>query len=252
MNSPDNRIMIACEKKNPKDGSFCCFGDPCTDGGKCFPDEGKLLSFGNQEAETTISIGGSTTYGLVSPTTSRLAPVDSLSENSTQHTASQASPTAEGTNSLRKTSVVTSASSRSSTLLSTHFASGTPRSGSTIASSASATPTTIPKISTSTGAKVGVGLGVASGIALLAALIFWWRKRQTHHQLGGNTNRDGVSIPPLPEKSTISRRYFGFPPSELENGRIINPRELANTNNVSELPNEGTRSELPMPPPTPS
>lgn len=224
---PDGRIMIACDKSSPQDGSFCCFGDPCTDGGKCFPDQGKILSFGNQTAETTISIGESTTYGLVAPTTATFAPVvDSLSSASTVvDSASSASSQRSASQTLSSARTSVSSSSSSSVLssrsssLQTGSATQTSSSSSASGPGASATQSSPAQSSSpsNTPMKVGIGVGVVGGVALLSAiaLIFWWRRRQTHPKSAGD--RDRVEAPTSP--SHPSHQNYGFPRGSFQTAR---------------------------------
>lgn len=252
---PDGRIMIACDKSSLQGGSFCWFGDPCTDGGKCLPEEGKLLSFGNQTAETTISIGESTTYGLVSPTTATFAPVvDSSSGNSAQRTASQTLSSSRRISVSFSLSISSDSSSRLSSLQ-TRPAAQTTISSSATGPAASATQSSLPQPSApnNTPMKVGIGFRVTGGVALLAAIafIFWWRRRQSHPKSAGDTDR--VEAPTSP--SHPSHQIYGFPSSELGNtGKFSDgsrPSELGNTKKekISELNNEGAQFELPMPEP---
>ncbi|KAG7007478.1 hypothetical protein G7Y79_00009g025870 [Physcia stellaris] len=98
--------------------------------------------------------------------------------------------------------------------------------------------------------KVGIGVGVVGGVALLGAiaLIFWWRRRQSHPKSAGD--KDRIEAPASP--SQPSHQNHGFPPSELENTRegpdAPKPSELDNTRKekISELNNEGAQFELPM------
>ena len=260
---PDGRIMIPCDQSSPEDGSFCCFGDPCTDGGKCFPDQGKILSFGNQTAETTISIGESTTFGLVAPTAATLAPVvdssssassvlDSASSASTQRSASQTSSSSRPISVSFSLSISPDSNSQSSSLQ-TRPAAQTTFLSSAGGPAASASQSSTPQASapSNTPMKVGIGVGVVGGVALLAAvaLIFWWRRRQSHPKSVGDIDRVEAATSP----SHPSHQHYGFPPGELENtGKdAARPSELGNTKKekISELNNEGAQFELPMPEP---
>ena len=142
-------------------------------------------------------------------------------------------------------------SSRSSSLQ-TRSATQTSTSSSASGPSASATQSSPsqPSAPSNTPMKVGVGVGVVGGVALFAAiaLIFWWRRRQSHPKSAGD--KDRIEAPTSP--SQPSHQKHGFPPSELENTRKFmdgaRPSELGNTKTekISELNNEGAQFELPI------
>ncbi|KAI9696377.1 MAG: hypothetical protein M1836_005655 [Candelina mexicana] len=182
----------------------------------------------------------SRTSSSASGTTSSAASTASTTSSSPSSTSSSPSSSQASTNGSKSqaTASGTSAATSDGRSATSGTTAGAPSSASSsvisatqVTASQSSSASTVPAAGMSTGAKIGIGVGIAGGVLFLAALVMLalvWRKRRQGRQTNAYANtapdygiedkdwigNDGVAVPgsktkaelPAPERSPASPR----------------------------------------------